>query len=157
MKAKEAEFLGLIEQHQGILHKICRMYRNTKAEREDLFQDMMYQLWKSYPSFRRESRFSSWMYRVALSTAIAKYKKPQLKTSSSYEQEPIADQETDNEQREALHIAIERLNPVEKAIMSLYLEDYPYQEMAEILGISVNLVGVKLNRIRKKLKELLNS
>ncbi|MEL6842062.1 MAG: sigma-70 family RNA polymerase sigma factor, partial [Bacteroidota bacterium] len=72
MKAKEAEFLGLIEQHQGILHKICRMYRNTKAEREDLFQDMMYQLWKSYPSFRRESRFSSWMYRVALSTAIAK-------------------------------------------------------------------------------------
>lgn len=155
MKEKEAQFLRLVDQHQGILHKICRLYRNTVAEREDLFQDMMYQLWKSYPSFRGEARFSSWMYRVALSTAIAKYKKPSLPTTQDLKQEPAAENVEVTDQQEALRSAMERLNPIEKAIMSLYLDDYKYEEMAEILGISVNLVGVKLNRIKKKLKEWL--
>ncbi|MEM6346997.1 MAG: sigma-70 family RNA polymerase sigma factor [Bacteroidota bacterium] len=153
MKEKEAQFLQLIEQHQGILHKICRLYRNTAAEREDLLQDMMYQLWKSFPSFRGEARFSSWMYRVALSTAIAKYKKPGIATTHELKHEPAALSDESSERQEALRSAMERLNPIEKAVMSLYLEDYKYEEMAEILGISVSLVGVKLNRIRKKLKE----
>ncbi|MFK7924090.1 MAG: RNA polymerase sigma factor [Bacteroidia bacterium] len=156
MKEKEAQFLRLVDQHQGILHKICRLYRNTATEREDLFQDMMYQLWKSYPSFRGEARFSSWMYRVALSTAIAKYKKPSLQTTHNLKQEPAAESVQITDQQEALRSAMERLSPIEKAIMSLYLDDYKYEEMAEILGISVSLVGVKLNRIKKKLKEWLN-
>lgn len=157
MKEKEAQFLDLVDQHQGILHKICRLYRNTALEREDLFQDIMYQLWKSYPSFRGEARFSSWMYRVALSTAIAKYKKPSLQTTYDLKKEPAAESIESTDQQEALRSAIKRLNPIEKAVMSLYLDDYKYEEMAEILGISVSLVGVKLNRIKKKLKELLNA
>ncbi|MEL7529735.1 MAG: sigma-70 family RNA polymerase sigma factor [Bacteroidota bacterium] len=157
MKEKETQFLQLIEQHQGILHKICRLYRNTAAEREDLLQDMMYQLWKSFPSFRGEARFSSWMYRVALSTAIAKYKKPSLLTTYELKQEPAAESVERSDRQEALRSAMERLTPIEKAVMSLYLDDYKYEEMAEILGISVNLVGVKLNRIKKKLKEWLKA
>ncbi len=152
-----APFLELVETHQAILHKICRMYRDQREEQEDLFQDILYQLWKSYPSFQGASSFGTWMYKIALCTAIARYRNADKKTlvnpSVSLPDTAVAQ----DENLEHLYEAIRRLPEVDRGIVGLYLDGYHYEEMAEILGISVNYVGVKLNRIRQQLKKQLNA
>lgn len=152
----EPQFLRLIDSHQGIIHKICRLYRDSKEDREDLFQEIVYQLWKSLPTFRETAAFSTWMYRVALSTAISAYrrKRPDIEYTSS-----LPDRQEDphgqDEQRERLLEALRKLNDADKALITLYLENLTYQEIAEISGISESNVGVKLNRIRHKIQQLL--
>lgn len=148
----EGQFLVLVNQHQAIIHKICRLYRDSKEDREDLFQEILLQLWKSVSTFDNRSKFSTWMYRVALSTAIAVYRKnrpgilyhPDLPDrAAEYEQE--------DEQYELLFRAVRQLNDADKALILLYLEDLSYKEIAEITGITENNVGVKLKRIRDKI------
>lgn len=154
---KEARFLQLIDEHQGIIHKICRLYRDAEQDREDLFQEIVYQLWRSVDSFNEKSKFSTWMYRVALSTAVSAFRKrkpditwlPELPDHIA----PIPD---NTEQRDQLFSALRQLTDDDKAIITLFLEDLSYKEIAAIVGISENNVGVKLNRIKIKIQKLIN-
>jgi len=152
-------FLKTIQQHQNIIHKVSRMYRDTPEDQQDLFQEIVYQLWKSFPGFRADSKVSTWIYRIALNTSIATFRKQKIPVEYS---EHISDkyQYTENqdvsENEERMYGALRQLTDSEKAIISLFLEDYSYQEIAVITGITENYVGVKMNRIKEKLKLILN-
>ncbi len=151
------EFTHIIDQHQGIIHKVCRIYRDTPEDREDLFQEIIYQLWKAWPSFRGEAKLSTWMYKIAMSTAIARYRKASALPHPVPQQDSFTPHEpSEHPEKEKLYRAIATLNDGDKAIITLYLDDYSYEEMAEIIGISVNYTGVKLSRIKEKLIQLLN-
>ncbi|TWF45318.1 RNA polymerase sigma-70 factor (ECF subfamily) [Chitinophaga polysaccharea] len=150
-------FLAIITQHQGMLYKLCRLYRDTPEDREDLFQEMIYQLWKSFPSFKGNAKISTWIYRIALNTALASFRKKHLPVTYTDTFPEIAQPDHgDNEQQELFFTALKQLSDAEKAIITLYLEDMSYQEIAGIIGIEENYVGVKLNRIKNKIKSLLN-
>jgi RNA polymerase sigma factor (sigma-70 family) len=154
----EKEFLEVIHSYQKIIHKICRVYRDSREDQEDLFQEIVYQLWKSYPGFKRKSKVSSWIYRIALNTAIAIYRKSKIPIDY-YKEFPehihLSDEKTVSENEERLFWALRKLNDSEKAVISLYLENFSYQEIAEITGLSESNVGVRLNRIKNRLKEIL--
>jgi RNA polymerase sigma-70 factor (ECF subfamily) len=152
----ETEFLALVNQHQGIIHKICTLYRDSPQDREDLFQEIIFKLWKSAPQFRGEAKFSSWMYRVALSTAIAVYrkKKPDIRYMPAVP-DRAENQTQPDENREQLFQALKQLNDADKALITLYLEDLSYQVIAGIVGISESNVGARLNRIKSKIQQLL--
>lgn len=154
------EFTKLIEENQGIIFKVSRVYCSGKNCRDDLFQEILLQLWKSFPAYDKNRKFTTWMYQVALNTAISQYRKGKKIDAEVLKESHIEltdDSEVDNkgERAKSLHKAINRLNRVEKSIIILYMDEYPYDEIAEIIGISVSNVGVKINRIKKKLKELL--
>ncbi|GGH06928.1 sigma-70 family RNA polymerase sigma factor [Sphingobacterium alkalisoli] len=156
----EAVFLALISEHQGIIHKVCRLYRDIREDREDLFQEITFQLWKSHQTFKNESKISTWIYRIALNTAIASFRKKKHAIEYSPVLPDLADEQPDEElaiRQERLFNALKRLNDADKAIITLYLEDLSYQQIAEITGISENNVGVKLNRIKIKIKNFLNN
>ena len=159
----EKEFLQIITENQGIIHKVCSIYCDLEEDRRDLFQEILVQLWKSYPSFRSESKFSTWMYRVALNTAITSFKKDKRqpdRLSISYENLKLAEDLYDSateDQIRMLHAAVAHLTGIEKSIILLFLEDKKYEEIAEITGITQNYVRVKMNRIKKKLKLLMNT
>jgi RNA polymerase sigma factor (sigma-70 family) len=153
----ETEFIQLLDKHQGITQKICRLYRDSKEDQEDLMQEIVYQLWKSASSFSGKSKFSSWMYRVALSTAMSTFrkKKVQLTFSGEIPEGPDLNREVDD-RSELLFSALKKLNEGDRALITLYMEDLSYEEISEVTGITVNNVGVKLNRIRIKLQSLIN-
>ncbi|MGB0840410.1 MAG: RNA polymerase sigma factor [Chitinophagales bacterium] len=159
-KKLESEFARVIADNQGIIHKMCSMYCDSPEDREDLFQEIVLQVWKSYPSFKGNSKISTWIYRVGLNTAISSFrkKKRQLtQQSMSIEELQIPDRPFNYEFEERLkymHEAIRQLNNVEKAIVMLYLEEHSYQDIAEIMGITESNVGVKLHRIKSKLKKM---
>jgi len=154
----EKEFLEIIQRNQGIVHKVCSFYCDSEDDRKDLFQEIVAQLWKSFPSFRKESKFSTWMYRVALNTAITSFKKTKRRPDQgklAYENLQVPDESYDQETEDnikLLHKAIGRLTGIEKSIILLFLENKKYEEIAEITGITQNYVRVKMNRIKKKLK-----
>jgi len=154
----ETAFLALMAEHQGVIHKICRLYRDSREDREDLFQEITFQLWKSFPSFKGNSLISTWLYRIALNTAIASYRK-EKPTIDYVETLPEFAEEPQNEElilrQERLLAAMKQLSESEKAIIALYLDDLSYLQIAEILGISENNVGVKINRIKTKIQQLL--
>ena len=150
----EADFIGRLKTHQGILHKICFIYANDKLDRQDLYQEIIFQLWRSFPSFKGQSEFSTWMYRVALNTAITMVKKRndrklKFKQYSDHFQPETGIDYTEDIQ--ILHKAIAHLNRIEKAIVLMYLEEKSYKEMAEALGMTVKNISVKLVRIKSKL------
>lgn len=159
----EKEFLQIITDNQGIIHKVCSIYCDSEEDRRDLFQEIVAQLWKSYSSFRNESKFSTWMYRVALNTAITSFKRDKRqpdKSGISFEKIQIVDDSCDMEAEDQIRMlnkAVARLTGIEKSIILLFLEDKKYEEIADITGITQNYVRVKMNRIKKKLKELMTS
>lgn len=161
-KDLEAEFLSDFEQNQNIAHKICRMYTTNKDEHNDLFQEITIQLWKNYSKFRGEAKFSTWMYRVALNTAISLYRKSTrtLKTNDfsdvAFKISSTEYDDTEEKQLEALYKAIHQLNDIDKALIFLYLEDKNFTEISETLGISNVNARVKMNRAKEKLKNILN-
>lgn len=149
----------MIQKNQRIIHKITMIYANSSADREDLFQEICLQLWKSYPGFREEAQFSTWIYRVALNTAISNIRKS--KNSLSFEPlretDRIPDESSDEtEQVKLLYSAISKLNRIEKAIILLWLEEKNYEEIASIMGTSKTNVSVKLVRIKRKLEEMIS-
>lgn len=152
------KFQEQIFQHQALIHKICRMYRDTKEEREDLFQEIIFQLWKAYPQFQGRSKISTWMYRIGLNTAIATFRKRQIEHSALHNQLEISDMapDTEDDRRDQLLWAIKQMNDADRAIITLYLDDLNYREISEIIGVSENYVGVRLNRIKQKIRKLLN-
>jgi RNA polymerase sigma-70 factor (ECF subfamily) len=150
----------LVQEHRFLLYKVCRLYCFTEADRQDLFQEIVIQLWKSYPGFRGDSKFSTWLYRIALNTAISDLRKQGRRpsTTSTSEIPPSLPDMTspgeEEQQLQQLYAAIARLSDVEKALVMLYLEDKPYEEMEEIMGINQNNLRVKMNRIREKLRKM---
>lgn len=156
----ETTFLKLVDEHQAIIFKISRMYRDTLEDQEDLFQEIIFQLWKSFPTFRNESKVSTWMYRIALNTAIAFFRKPRLPIVTDAQPSEFKVQienDESSEQEERMFTALRQLNSAEKAIIALYLDDYSYSEIANLIGISENNVGVRINRIKSKLKIILTT
>ena len=143
-----------------MLYKVCRLYCFTEFDRQDLFQEIVIQLWRSYPGFRGESRFSTWLYRIALNTAISGLRKQRrLIATVDPDRLPtgLQDIQYGTEKEEQIHLlysAIGKLTEVERALTMLYLEDKSYQEMEEILGISQNNLRVKMNRIKDKLRKI---
>ncbi len=162
MESKEVEFTRLIESNQGIVHKVCRIYSDTPEAHEDLFQEIVLQLWKSFDSFKGDSKFSTWMYRVGLNTAITLIRKKHKNIpTTSIDSQPYFDvkaNEFDEEKEERLkmlYAAIKKLNDVERALVLLYLEDMPYKDIAQTLGITEVNARVKMNRAKDKLKEMM--
>jgi len=143
-----------------MLYKVYRLYCFSESLRQDLFQEIVIQLWKSYPSFRGESKFSTWLYRIALNTAISDLRKQSRRPSPVDVSEipsPLQDMPhpgEEEEQLQQLYAAINRLSEIERALVMLYLEDKSYEEMEEILGINQNNLRVKMNRIREKLRKM---
>ena len=158
----EKEFTNIISTHQGIIFKVCRMYCNDREDSEDLFQEIVLQLWRSYPAFNAQAKVSTWMYRIGLNTAITRLRKNNRKPLTqplSIEHQNLKDpvpQRMDIEYGEELQTAINMLNKLDKALVMLYLDEKSYKEIAEIMGISESNVGVKINRIKKKLQEIIN-
>ena len=150
------------EKNQNIVHKICRLYTTNQQAHKDLFQEITVQLWKNYPKFRGDAKFSTWMYRVALNTAISLYRKSTrtIKTQDysevSFKIKTEDYDDTEELQLASLYKAIQKLNDIDKALIFLYLEDKPYKEIAETLGISAVNARVKMNRAKEKLKAILN-
>ena len=161
-KKTEDNFVQLLEQNQNIVHKICRLYTNDQDAHNDLFQEITIQLWKAYPKFRGDAKFSTWMYRVALNTAITLYRKSKRKVKTQ-EFENVAFKikaeeydDTTEKQLSVMYDAIKQLNDIDKALVFLYLEDKNYSEISDMLGITEVNARVKMNRIKKKLKSILN-
>jgi RNA polymerase sigma-70 factor (ECF subfamily) len=154
------EFVQLVNQHQSILYKLCSLYCSTAHDRQDLFQEIVIQLWKSYPKFRGESKFSTWLYRIALNTAISDLRKqknqPRVPRSEPFpeQMQEIPDYGEKDLQVQQLYAAISQLTDLEKALVMLYLEDKTYREMEEILGMNENNLRVKMNRIKEKIRKL---
>lgn len=154
----QEQFLELIRENNGIIHKVCHLYCHTLHNRQDLFQEILLQLWKAFPKFRNESKISTWMYRIALNTAISDFRKQQRRISTVGDALPekadlhAAAPVEQKERLAAFLEAVTRLSDIEKAIVILYLEEKNYQEMEEILGIGQAGLRVKMNRIKEKLR-----
>ena len=160
MQTSETErqrFVELIEEHQGILHRICSVYAHHAQDRQDLFQDMVLQLWRSFASFREQSSFTTWMYRVALNTALLQRRKasrrPDLTGGSEAEitAVPVA-AAAPNNSVELLRACIRELPTLDRAIVLLHLEERSYDEIVEIPGLSRSNVSVRLVRLKERLR-----
>lgn len=158
----EKEFVKQLQENQNLIHKICRLYTNDEDAHKDLFQEITIQLWKAYPQFRGDAKFTTWAYRVALNTAITLFRKKgrTLHTVEFDNKLHRVNQDEYNYEEEEhikqLYQAVHQLNDIEKALVFMYLEDKDYSEIAETLGISEVNARVKMNRIKGKLKKLLN-
>ncbi len=154
-------FVKKISDNNGIIHKVCNIYCNNSEEKKDLMQEITLQLWKSFPNFKEKSKFSTWMYRVALNTAITNIRKskknPILETISEKQNTFIEKEDVPNLDGEInkLYKAIAKLNEIEKGIILLYLEKKTYAEIGEITGLSEKNISVKIIRIKLKLEKLL--
>ncbi|MCY7359752.1 MAG: sigma-70 family RNA polymerase sigma factor [Rudanella sp.] len=159
----EKEFIELINRHPGILYKVCRAYGQQEADRQDLYQEIVLQLWRAFPMFRQQANASTWMYRVAMNTAISDYRKgkrthPTIPFSQLITTLPdLSDEDTLPAEISQLYEAINQLGKIEKALILLYLDDKRYDEIASIMGITKSNVGVKLNRVKAKLEKLVNT
>ena len=159
----ENQFLDLVYKNQGIIYKICNLYCDNIADREDLKQEIILQLWNAYPNFKEEAKFSTWMYKVCLNTAIVQMKRSKrrnISVSFSTELYEIPGFDKSNqvdEEIKRMYGMIAQLNDIEKGIVMLYLDGNSYNEIGEVMGISAKNVGVKLVRIKKKLSKILKS
>ena len=156
----QAYFVELIYRHVGIIYKICNLYADGE-DREDLKQEIIYQLWKSFPAYRGTSKFQSWMYRVALNTAMLGLRARKIKYTGLTGQElgipevPVESLDEDSRVKRLYH-QISKLKDLDKTIVFLYLEQCSYNEIAEITGISKKNVSVRLTRIRERLRSELH-
>ena len=154
---KESEFVQIIKQNEGVIFKITTFYTDNKVDQQDLYQDIVYQLWKSFDSFRGEAKISTWMYRIALNTALTRIKKGKRRGFSVAIDKVILEQ-TENydsefeEQLKKVYVQIGKLNVLEKGVMLLLLEGKKYDEIAEITGLTPSNVGTRISRIKEKLK-----
>ncbi|MBC8054108.1 MAG: sigma-70 family RNA polymerase sigma factor [Sphingobacteriaceae bacterium] len=154
------QFVKIISENEGLIFKVCNLYCRGKEDIEDLFQDIILQLWKAYPGFKGDSKISTWMYRVALNTAITRIRKESRREKF----EELSDgtcnfaafvESPEEERLTKMYEAIKKLSEVERALTMLYLDDCSYKEMSEILGISESNIGFKLNKIKTKLRILI--
>ena len=161
MGEKEQHFLKVIEANQSKIGRICGVYAANDEDKKDMVQEVLLNIWKSWPSFKNAAKVDTWIYRIALNVCMrAKYlnEKKKFRPIESIRFEPMAaHEEVENELWEKLHLCIGKLEEGEKAIVILFLEDLPYKEIAEIIGISENYVAVKIRRIKSKLNKCIKS
>lgn len=161
-KDLEHKFISEFQKNQNIIHKVCRIYTTNQVDHNDLFQEITIQLWKAYPKFRGEAKLSTWMYRIGLNTAITLFRKSKrsIKTqdfdSVIYKIESSDYDDTEEDQLKIMYKAIQQLSDIDKGLVFLYLEDKNYKEISETLGISEVNARVKMNRIKTRLKKILN-
>ncbi|SOD98445.1 RNA polymerase sigma factor [Spirosoma fluviale] len=153
----EQEFVRQIRQHQKIIHKVCHLYADKPEDREDLFQEILLNAWKANRAFRQEAAFSTWLYQIGLNTAISHFRrekrKPVQDGLDGALQLPDFQDEVAEAQFAALYKAIGQLDKIDKALVLLYLDDYDYATIGQVLGITPNYVGVKMSRIKQQLKQ----
>lgn len=162
MKQKEQAFLANIRKHKGVLYKVSKMYMDTAEDREDLFQEIILQLWKSYDNFKGNSEFSTWMYRVALNTAIVYLKKEKRKTPTiefENSMDFISDEYSHEKENQLKYFykAVQELNSIEKALIFLFLEGQSHKDIGKNLGLSEVNARVKLNRTKEKLQKIIQA
>lgn len=150
-------FVAAIEVNKAAIYKIATVYTNGAEDRDDLVQEILYQLWKSFDTFQQKSSIGTWIYRVAMNVANYQLKAASKRVATvelidATAQHGDAPQGGEEERWRMLKAQIHELNLLEKAIVVLYLEDKSYDEIAEIVGISVSNVGTKLSRIKEKLR-----
>lgn len=150
-------FINIIREHERLIYKVCSLYTTGSEDKNDLYQEIILQAWKAYPRFKGQAKVSTWLYRVALNTAISTTRKKRIK--HHYEEHILLNfpdpMTGDDEQYKLLYNAISLLPELERALVLLYLEDKAYSEIAEIMGISVSNVGTKLARIKEKMKKII--
>ncbi|WP_034919387.1 RNA polymerase sigma factor [Gillisia sp. CAL575] len=148
--------------YAGIIIKICRAYTDNEEDFQDYYQEVCLQLWKSRENFKGDSKWSTWVYRISLNISLSLLKKDKKVNKKSVELQNLATvvpQESNpfnDESLKLLYLAIKQLPELDRAIILLYLEENSYQEIAEIIGLLPNNIGVKITRIKKKLKILLD-
>ncbi|MEO8172328.1 MAG: sigma-70 family RNA polymerase sigma factor [Sediminibacterium sp.] len=158
----EADFIRTIKENEGIIFRITTVYCADRIDRQDLYQDIVYQLWKSFDSFNKTAKLSTWLYRVALNTAITHlHKAKRLGGIVALDDFMLnlADESSQFTQERTIEMysKIRNLGPVEKSIVLLYLEGKTYAEIADITGFTVTNTATRLSRIREKLKNQLNN
>lgn len=158
MNSLKEEFLGILSDYQGILHKVNLVYFRNKADREDNLQEIIYQLWKSYPDLKNKNSIGSWIYAVSINTSISKLKRERRieyheKIPDKADVTDIEDELARNDAFRILLEAIHNLNEIDRSIMLLYLEEKSYDEISEIIGISKTNVGVRISRAKEILKQ----
>ncbi|NHF59894.1 sigma-70 family RNA polymerase sigma factor [Flavobacteriaceae bacterium TP-CH-4] len=157
----EDDFVKLIQQNEGIIFKITTVYTDNADDQKDLYQDIVYQLWKSFDSFRREAKVSTWLYRVAMNTALTRLRKHKRK-GISIPMDKVVLQQTERyntefeERLKLLYEHIGKLNILDKGLVLLLLEGKKYDEIAEISGLSPSNVGTRISRIKQKLRKQIN-
>lgn len=157
----ESEFLDLVNGNRQRILRVCRVYAWNPQDEEDLYQEILFQIWRALPNLKEKAHANTWLYRVALNTAISFVRK---QTAASRRDTPTGHEQiremlenrqshppTQNPNVESLYEAISQLDKMEKAIITLFLEDLSYEEIAEVLGLNSNHVGVLLHRAKKKL------
>jgi RNA polymerase sigma factor (sigma-70 family) len=161
-KDLEHKFISEFQENQNIIHKVCRIYTNNQDAHNDLFQEITIQLWKAYPKFRGDSKLSTWMYRIGLNTAITLYRKSKRSIvtqdfdSVLHRIQSTDYDNTEEEQLKLMYKAIYQLSDIDKALIFLYLEDKNYKEISDTIGISEVNARVKMNRIKTRLRTILN-
>lgn len=152
-------FTELIDQNQGIIHKVCSLYSLDSEMKKDIYQEVILRLWKSFPKFRGDSKFSTWMYRVALNTTITYVRQQQKRKTDAIGDDskniPDTSDGYNEDQIRMLYKAIKQLNEVDRAIIMLYLDEKSYDEISEIMGMTVSNIGVRINRAKVKLEKIL--
>lgn len=148
---KQTQFLDLIESHSGIIHKVIRLYVDHPEDRKDLFQEIVLQSWKSIARFRGDSKFSSWLYRVALNTVLTFQKRSMVHSTVSLDKaQKLHQPEPKDANSDLLWQVIYHLNDIDKMVLTLHLEGYQNQEISEITGLTKNHVAVKLHRAKQE-------
>jgi RNA polymerase sigma-70 factor, ECF subfamily len=158
MENQKQQFINLLEQNKSLIYKFCYMYANESDTPQDLFQEVVINLWKGYASFRGDCKIQTWMYRIALNTCVTFMRKSgsRPKAMPLNEDMIVYDDSSDTMQINELYRLINLLNEMDKAIILLYLEERQYDEIAQIVGISRTNVGVRINRIKEKLSQMSN-
>lgn len=154
----EKEFLTVVREYERVIYKVCYLYTTPSATLNDLYQDVILNLWKAFPKFRRECKVSTWIYRIALNTCISFIRKeknvPEFVTLNQEVDWMTEDNDPLQEMLRQLYRMINQLGQLDKSIILLYLEDKSYEEIAEITGLTVTNVATKLSRIKDKLKKM---
>jgi RNA polymerase sigma factor (sigma-70 family) len=148
----QAEYIHLVQCHAGIIHKVINLYVDNFEDRKDLYQEVVLQAWKSFQSFKRESTFSTWLYKVCLNTVLS-YRKRERKLRQIMAEVDVPEQPPDNSNAELLYHLVRQLNDVDRMLMSLHLDGYKNIEIAEITGITQNHVNVKIYRLKEHIIE----
>ena len=156
MDNKETDFSRIVREHKSTIYTVCYMFSKDKQEVDDLFQEVLVKLWQGYATFQGKSDLRTWIYKVSLNTCISiDRKKKRRKTQPLLEGIDLFDKnDADNLKTDMLHERIGRLQPFDRAIVLLWLENMSYEEIAQIVGISVKNVSVKLYRIKEQLKQM---
>ena len=162
---KDAQFTAAVAQHRDALYRVCCAYVRDEADRQDIYQEVLIHLWKSLDGFRGESSLGTWMYRVAVNTCLGWLRREQRRShmlEQAREEQPLAFPVTStgpnpdpDEPVRRLYARVARLAPVDRFLVSLYLEEMPSAEIGAVLGISEGNVRVKLHRIKNQLREML--